>query len=164
MESLSEKILAYLKSHNTLTMTTVIDNKPQAAPLFYVNIGLSLYFLSEPKTRHCTNLAANSFVAAAITEDYHYWKDIKGIQLEGQAAQVTGKIEKARAMAAYIEKFPFVSDFIKSAEFRKLMDKVKFYKITPETVWFVDNSQGFSHREQLDMTNSSPKPPNMEVD
>lgn len=151
VENLSETILAYLKSHNTLTLTTVIDNKPQAAPLFYVNIGFTLYFLSEPKTRHCTNLTGNAYIAAAITEDYRHWKDIKGIQLEGQAGQVTGTVEKTRAMAAYIEKFSFVSDFLKSADFRMLMDKVKLYKIIPGTIWFVDNSKGFSHREQLDL-------------
>lgn len=153
MDKLAKTILAYLKNHNTLTLTTVLDNKPQAASLFYVNVGLKLYFLSEPKTRHCTNLSANSAIAATISEDYHNWKEIKGIQLEGRAVQVTGAVEKARAMAAYLEKFPFVADFIKSADFRKMMDKVKFYKITPDTVWFVDNSQGFSHREQLVLSN-----------
>ncbi|HEX3033291.1 MAG TPA: pyridoxamine 5'-phosphate oxidase family protein [Bacillota bacterium] len=151
MEALTGDILDYLKRHNTMVLTTAAENLPHAAPLFFASSGFTLYFLSDPATRHSGNLVDNPLVSVVVTEDYQQWRDIKGIQLEGKAEKVTGGLEKAKGMAVYLKKFPFVTDFLQSKDFRETAAKVQLYKITPTTIWFLDNAQGFSHRKRLSL-------------
>ena len=107
-DELKRQILDYLRSHNTMTLATCAGDAPWAATVFLASDDLQLYFFSAPDSRHCQNLAANSRVAVTIQEDYKDWREIKGIQLEGQVALVDGVLEKAKAMAVYARKYPDV--------------------------------------------------------
>jgi uncharacterized protein YhbP (UPF0306 family) len=151
-EELKRQILQYLESHNTMTLATCADEVPWAATVFYASDDLSLYFFSAPDSRHCQNLAVNARVAVTIQEDYKDWRQIKGVQLEGEVTLVDSVIEKAKALAVYARKYP---DIIKlftdpsSGAFYKAFLKVKFYRITPEHAFFIDNAQGFGKRREL---------------
>src|SRR5690242_4185913 len=107
-DSLKQTVLDYLKSHNTMTLATCAGDAPWAATVFFASDALRLYFFSAPDARHCQNLSANSRVAVTIQEDYHDWREIKGIQLEGRVTLVDGVLEKAKAMAIYARKYPDV--------------------------------------------------------
>ncbi|MGH7926491.1 MAG: pyridoxamine 5'-phosphate oxidase family protein, partial [Candidatus Binatia bacterium] len=107
-EELKRQILDYLHAHNTMTLATCAGNVPWAATVFYASDDLSLYFFSAPDSRHCENLAANSRIAVTIQEDYRDWRQIKGLQLEGNVALVDSVIEKAKALAVYARKYPEV--------------------------------------------------------
>ncbi len=146
---LRQAVLAYLQQHNCLTLATNGPDGPWAAAVFYVNLEYNLYFLSEKKTRHAQDLAYQSRVAATINQDYNDWRQIRGIQLAGEAAIIVGVEEKARAMAAYTAKFPFVQSFFLSPKFYPLMLRTKLYRLRPEKIYLLDNSRGFSHREEL---------------
>lgn len=154
---LHQKVLAYLKEHNTMTLGTYSEKQPWAASVFYVHDEhLNLYFLSDPASRHCHHLAENSMVSATINEDYHDWKKIKGIQIEGLAERLTSPVEKTKALSLYLSKFPFVKDFITSPlAFLSHMVvsgkpfSVEIYKVVPEHLFYLDNETGFSHREEL---------------
>jgi hypothetical protein len=149
---LKQQILDYLRSHNTMTLATCAADMPWAATVFYANEDLQLYFFSSPEARHSLNLEVNSRVAVTIQEDYKDWRVIKGIQLEGKVMLVDGIIEKAKAMAVYARKY---ADVIKlftdpsSGIFHKAFLKVKFYRVVPEKVFFIDNEQGFGKRQEL---------------
>ena len=109
-------------------------------------------FFSAPDSRHCQNLAANPRVAVTIQEDYHDWRQIKGIQLEGQVVAVDSVAEKAKAMAVYAGKYPEVIRLFTnpaSGIFYKAFLKVKFYCVIPERVYYIDNEQGFGQRQEL---------------
>ncbi len=156
-EGLKQTILSYIKQHNTVTIATLDATSLWATALFYANDGFTLYFLSDPKTRHGRNLVEHPSVAATINEDYHDWRSIKGIQLEGTACVVTGRIEKAKAMAMYLRKYPFVAEFFGSPSKigKGMFDKVSsttLYKIVPTRILFIDNEKGFGHREELTLT------------
>jgi uncharacterized protein YhbP (UPF0306 family) len=150
---LKRQVLEYLQSHNTMTLATCAGDSPWAATVFYASEDLQLYFFSLPEARHSLNLAANPRVAVTIQEDYKDWRAIKGIQLEGKVLMVDGVIEKTKAMAAYARKY---ADIIKlftdpaSGIFHKAFLKVKFYRVVPEKVFFIDNEQGFGKRQELD--------------
>lgn len=148
-EKLRLKILNYMAAHNTLTLATTNGQKPWAAALYYVNKDFILYFLSKPQSLHCQNLNLNPNVSVTINEDYKNWREIQGIQLEGRACQVTEKTEKARAMALYIKKYPFVKNFYSVSNLKNALLSVKLYKIVPETIYFVDNSRGYFDRGQI---------------
>ena len=149
---LKQQILDYLRSHNTMTLATCAGDIPWAATVFYASDDLQLYFFSAPEARHSLNLEVNSRVAVNIQEDYKDWRVIKGIQLEGKVMLVDGIIEKAKAMAVYARKY---ADVIKlftdpsSGIFHKAFLKVKFYRVVPEKVFFIDNEQGFGKRQEL---------------
>ena len=149
---LRPRILAYLESHNTMTLATCSEDIPWAATVFFASDGLSLYFFSSPESRHCQNLTVNGKVAVTVQEDYKDWRKIQGVQLEGRVAPVDSVMEKAKAMAVYARKYPEVIKLFTdpaSGVFHKAFLKVKFYRVTPEKVYFIDNTQGFGNRQEL---------------
>ena len=151
-DMLREQVLDYLKHHNTMTLATCAGDTPWAATVFFASDELRLFFFSAPESRHGQNLAANSKVAVTIQEDYHDWRAIKGIQLEGRVALVDGVIEKAKAMAIYARKYPEVIKLFTDPEsgiFYRAFVKVKFYCVAPERLYFIDNEQGFGKRQEL---------------
>ena len=149
---MKQQILGYLESHNTVTLATCAGEQPWAATVFYASDELQLYFFSAPDARHSVNLSANPRVAATVQEDYKDWRAIKGIQLEGRVRPLEGVIEKAKAMAVYARKY---SDVIRlftdpqSGAFYKAFLKVKFYRIEPDRIYYIDNAQGFGKRQEL---------------
>ncbi len=153
---LRERVLAYLAAHNTMSLATVgADGRPWAATVFYANVGTDLYFLSEPKTRHSQNILASGCVAATVNEDYRDWQQIKGVQLEGRAEEVGGKLELARALGAYLSKYPFVKQFLAPGQLlqgMKIAGKsfdIRLWRLRPERLYYLDNARGFSAREEL---------------
>jgi uncharacterized protein YhbP (UPF0306 family) len=148
-DALRERALTYLRQHNVLTMATGGPQGVWAAAVFYVNHGFTLYFLSAPTSRHSLNIAASPVVAATVQEDYRDWREIKGIQLEGAAVRVEGA-ERAAAVARYGLKFPIIANLARApAEIVRALDRVAWYRVTPSRLYFVDNSQGFGHRDEV---------------
>lgn len=149
MTGLRERVLDYLRGHHVMTIATLGESGPWAAAVFYVNDGFKLYFLSAPSTRHCANIAADARIAATIQEDYADWPAIKGIQLEGTARELQGT-EADAARRLYGTKFPVVGDPASApAAIAAAMAKIRWYQVEPDRLWFVDNSAGFGHRDEL---------------
>jgi uncharacterized protein YhbP (UPF0306 family) len=151
-DELKQQVLSYLEMHNTMTLGTCSGDVPWAATVFYASDDLRLYFFSVPDSRHCQNLAANPRVAVTIQEDYHDWRKIKGIQLEGTVTLVDSVVEKAKALAVYARKYPEVIKLFTnpaSGLFYKAFLKVKFYCVVPQVLFYIDNEQGFGKRQEL---------------
>ena len=153
-KALEQTIRRYMATHNTISLAVAAGDVPHAASVFYVNIGFNLYFLSSPSSRHGEILAQNPRVSGTINEDYADWLQIKGIQLEGRIEYVGGIMKNARIVGAYIKKFPNVADFLNSTDtlgpaVARKVSGVKFYRITPSRIFFIDNAQGFGHRDEL---------------
>jgi len=167
---LKETVLKYLQEHYTMTIATAKGENPWAAAVFYANDGFTLYFLSDPESRHSKEIAENPAVAATVNEDYHDWRKIKGVQMEGKAELVTTEDELAKAVATYVEKYSFTAPYLKftSSPFPgivgyldKLISKLpftpslpttftaRFYKLTPTKVRFIDNEKSFAHHEEF---------------
>ena len=171
-EALREQALDYLRAHNTVTIATHGPDGPWAAAVFYASAGFDLYYLSAPDSRHSVNIHANPRISATVNEDYHDWRQIKGIQLEGEAHVLRDEAELARATAIYVEKYPFTARYLKLllspfASVVKYLDKVlerlpfapdigaspaKFYKITPRHLYFIDNEHGLGKRREIPLT------------
>jgi uncharacterized protein YhbP (UPF0306 family) len=127
------QLRALLPEWNILTLATLgPDGDPQAADLYYAETDdLTLYFVSIPGSRHTVNIARNPRVAVTIHVDSSQWRDIRGVQLQGTCALVTGA-DRARAWARYCAKFPFV---LADAALARALDKVSVYRITPRGEW-----------------------------
>ena len=143
--------LNYLRAHNTLTLATGGPSERWAAALFYVNDDFTLYWLSDPQARHSQHVARDPRVAVAIHEDYRDWRVIQGIQMEGLAEEV-GEIRAAeRPMRLYTAKYPFLGDRRNPpAALAEALERTRVYRFTPNRVFFIDNTRGFGHREEVD--------------
>lgn len=168
-EELKETILGYLKEHIIMTLATVEDGTPWAATLFYANDGLVLYYLSAPTSRHSRNVKENSIVAVTVDEAPDDWRKIKGIQMEGKVELVSMEEELAKAVAAYVAKFPFTAAYLKlimspftkvTAYLTKVLRRLpfadglpaapaQFYKVVPGRIRFIDNERDFGHPREL---------------
>jgi uncharacterized protein YhbP (UPF0306 family) len=142
---------------------------PWAATLFYASDGFTLYYLSDPITRHSENIVENPLVAVTVDEDPGDWQKIKGIQLEGKAELVSTAEEVTRATKTYVAKYPFTAPYLKLimspfpkavAYLEKVIRKLpflegipatsaRFYKVTPTKIRFIDNKKDFGHPEEL---------------
>jgi uncharacterized protein YhbP (UPF0306 family) len=149
---LPPQVAIYLAEHHVMTLATHGAEGPWASAVFYANDGASLIFLSAPGTRHCRNLAQDARCAATIQEDSGDWKQIKGIQLEGRVVELQGDEEK-RAQQLYGEKFPVVGAVANvPPAIVKALAKVHWFRLVPAHLYFIDNSKGFGHRDEIDLS------------
>lgn len=149
MNELKATALQYLATHQVMTLATVGPEGVWAAAVFYVNDGFDLYFLSAGHTRHAQNFAAEPRVAATIQEDYQDWIAIQGIQLEGDVAQLAGAARHT-AVALYQKKFPFLRRPI--PQIVAALAQVNWYRLRPERFYFIDNTKGLGHRDEVPLT------------
>lgn len=149
MSDTKTRIQQFLAVHTTLTLATLAeDGRPQAAALFFAEMeDLSLIFISEPRVRHSQNVTRDSRVAAAIYADGQAWQSIRGIQLEGSCILLAGE-SAAEARAVYLAKYPFIAE---NKMLLAMLERVSFYKIRPAWIRLIDNSQGFGHKEELQL-------------
>ncbi len=154
---LRSRVKSYLRDRQVATLATSGSEGLWAAAVFYVSDGYTLYFLSSPTTRHCLNLAKNPRVAVTIHEDYADWLDIKGVQIEGLASEISG-LEEKRARSLYGKKFPLVGKLAQApAAIVRALAKVRWYKVVPQRLYFIDNSVGLGHRDEVDLSLPSSK-------
>jgi uncharacterized protein YhbP (UPF0306 family) len=150
-DGLRANIIGYLKAHRVMTLATSAGDAPWAAGVFYVSHDFTMYFFSDPKSRHCANVRRNPAASAAIHENYADWREIRGLQIEGRVEEVSAA-EMPAMMGAYVAKFPFVRDLLTPEGLFRIGGKAidaRFYKLMPSRCVLLDNGKGFSHREEF---------------
>lgn len=154
-DDLRHRIDTFLAQHTTLTLATVGSDGPQATALFYAHdLTLSLYFLSDPATRHGRNLTADQRSAATVQADGQDWRRINGLQIEGWVAPVSTPEDWDVAYEVYQAKFPFVGAALKGQSLTGItlsgpLARSRFYRFTPRWMRLIDNRLGFGHKEEL---------------
>lgn len=148
-DDLATTVAQYLQRHHVMTLATCGAGGPWAAAVFYVSVGPVLYFLSSPTSRHCRDLAANPRCAATVQQDTGEWQRIQGVQLEGLAVELPGDEERL-ARLHYARKFPLVGQPEHApAPIAAALAKVRWYRLQPTQLHFIDNSRGFGQREAV---------------
>jgi len=143
-----DEVLAYLADHHVMTLATHGPEGPWAAAVFYVSEGFNLTFLSSPSTRHAGDLETDAHCAAAIHENYEDWPQIKGVQLEGQVRRLSGT-DRAKAIGRYAKRFPVMRPKSAPAFLQAALARVAWYELTTDRCFFIDNSKGFGHRDEI---------------
>ena len=141
-----EEALAYLEAHNVMTLATYGTEGAWAAAVFYASDGFDCIFLSAPTSRHARHIQTNEQIAAAVHEDYPGWENIKGIQMSGMAVRLSGQ-ERSRGETLYRQKFTFLDSA--PDEIQTALDRIAWYRLRPERLYFVDNSRGFGFRQEI---------------
>jgi uncharacterized protein YhbP (UPF0306 family) len=165
-DDLRDRVAAYVASHHTMTVATVGPSEgespgtaaasgaavgPHAASVFYVVDGaLRLVFISKPSSVHARHIGPGGPVAVTVSEDYGDWELIQGVQLWGHARLLTGA-GRAKAMALYLTRFPFVRDMLKQPRLAELIAGIGVYQVVPHRLAFTDNTTGVFGREVLEL-------------
>ncbi len=149
-----ETVVRFLEQHAAMTVATADpQGVPWATPVFYVNDGLCLYWLSNPRNRLSTCLAANPRAVATIIGPGPEWSLMQGLQIEGKVSMVRAWREYFRCARLFIRKFPdFSHQFLPSTAVQRVRDvgQRRFYALESERLWFTDHTQGFGARVELD--------------
>jgi uncharacterized protein len=137
-----------------MTIACSGEDRPWAADVFYARQGLDLIFFSSPTSRHCTAFSGNPAAAATIHGDYRGWKEIKGLQMEGQVERIAGAAAKARGLAIYLKRYPFVKEFFSEhgaiySQVAKKVAGVSLYSFRPFYILYTNNETGFGTRWKL---------------
>jgi len=140
-------IREFLDGHRTLTLAVADADGPWAADVYYVRVDAALWFFSKPDSRHATALGADSRAAGTVHAEATGWRDIRGVQMAGTASKVPGGEERDRAIARYLEKFPFAKPLLVG----EFLGKVRFYRFDPTTVQWIDNTEGLGRRREVEL-------------
>jgi len=146
MNNFEKSVLNFIAKHNTMSLSTVSDEGlPCSASLFYVNKGFIFYFVSGISSLHSRNIASCPLVSITINKDYSDWRLVRGLQIRGRATEV-GEVESLKVVSLYFEKYEFMNEVLNDGN---ISDDVRFYKVIPEIVRFIDNTRGFGHKEEI---------------
>jgi uncharacterized protein YhbP (UPF0306 family) len=155
---ITKKALELLHSEHIVTLATCDGKRPWAAAVYYVLSNKSFYFFSNPDSRHIVNSAEGKPVAATVHEPSSGWSDIRGVQMEGKIEEAGFDMGSTTAYALYISRFTFIHEMGKAPltpllSFAALETsfKVKWYKFTPDRVYYLDNSIQFGYREEVEL-------------
>ncbi|HSD41435.1 MAG TPA: pyridoxamine 5'-phosphate oxidase family protein [Burkholderiales bacterium] len=149
VDSLAERIEAFLDAHHVVTLATVGEAGAHAASLMYARNGFALYWTSDPATRHSLHLEREARVTATIAPDYTDFRVVRGLQIAGQARRLDGR-EAEDARAALVGRYAFLAELASGPPaLRAAFAKAAFYALVPERITLVDNSLGFGHKETL---------------
>jgi uncharacterized protein YhbP (UPF0306 family) len=130
-----------------MTLATCdLAGNPHAAPVYFAASGeLSLFFFSDRQSLHGQHIAQNPQVAAAIYPQCQGWRDIRGVQLRGQAGLVDSPAEWQAAWEGYQAKFPFVRSL------RAIVAQNQLYVLVPHWIRWIDNAQSFGFKQEWDL-------------
>ncbi|MHA1378818.1 MAG: pyridoxamine 5'-phosphate oxidase family protein [Candidatus Helarchaeota archaeon] len=146
-EKVLEKAIAYLDSHNLLTMATATNSGvPHAACLEYANNKMDVYVSTWMGSRKLKNIQKNPKVFYEVHDVVNINKDdiknIKGLQVAaiGKVLQYPSSQFKA-AWDIMIKKYPIF-------KLVKLNEKRAILHFIPETLWMLDYSIKFGHTDK----------------
>jgi uncharacterized protein len=131
-----------LKSESTLALsTTAPDGSPRVAPLFYLpGEDLRLYWFSSPSSGHSRNLKRDPAAAAAVYCSTDDWRQIRGVQMRGQAAAVSDRVLRQKITDSYIARFRL------GTLFGAAMARSRLYEFRPVWLRYLDNSRRFGYK------------------
>jgi uncharacterized protein YhbP (UPF0306 family) len=146
---------AFLAERYTLSLATNGPDGPWVAAVYFAGGLAELYFLSSPTSRHGRNLALDPRVAASINADEHDWRQIRGIQLEGECRPPATASALLRAWRAYLAKYPLVRGMLRGqgvpAGAAARMAGTRIYCLQPRRLFYLDNRLGFGNRQEIQL-------------
>ena len=133
-----KELFNFLTNHKLMCIGTYYKLPWSACVYYLFDDNFNLYFVSNPKTKHCVNISKNSKVSIVIVnseQDPEGKK--KGFQARGSASKVTSVGEIKEIIKAW-NKRGFVK--VTYNEFKKAW-KSRFYKIKLTDIQLFDQNQ-----------------------
>jgi uncharacterized protein len=147
---LRKEILAFLQSQHVMSLATVVEGTAHAANVMYALDDLSLFWTSDPGSRHSLAIERDPRVAATVAPDYADFRLIRGVQIAGHARRLDGPGETAHAKELLRRRFPFLKDLDGAPEaLRTAIDNAAYYRLDPEVMTLIDNTRKFGDKRTL---------------
>jgi uncharacterized protein YhbP (UPF0306 family) len=133
-----ESIRHFMKKNHLLTICARDEEDMWCANCFYVADveSMSLYFMTDSKTRHGGLMVKNNTVVGTIAPQPRTVAVVKGIQYQGEAILLQDEADKA-ARQLYCKRFP-VARVMNSPIWQLRLDDIKM----------TDNTLGFGKKLQ----------------
>jgi nitroimidazol reductase NimA-like FMN-containing flavoprotein (pyridoxamine 5'-phosphate oxidase superfamily) len=138
---LEHRIVDFLREGHLANLATVEGQRPNVSAVEFATDGLTLYFVSIPKTQKVVNLKQNPAVALTVNGQGRSRDDVMGVQYYGRAVPVTDPEAIERIKTLFFDKYLFED----AAHW--FGSRILFYEVTPERIDLVDYSRGFGHKE-----------------
>jgi uncharacterized protein YhbP (UPF0306 family) len=134
--------LELLEQQSTVALATGDDRgEPHCAPLFYVSDeDYRLYWFSSPRSQHSKNLKRDARAAATVYAPTDEWKEIRGLQMRGEAYVVRDRVLRRKIAERYVERFRL------GGTFAPAMAATRLYCFEPSWIRYLDNTRGFGYR------------------
>jgi uncharacterized protein YhbP (UPF0306 family) len=125
-------VVEYLRTRPVLTLATASAAAvPRATSLLYVSEGVDLFFWTHPESSTALQIRGNPAVAFTVDEYAEDWRQIKGVQGQGECRVVINPAEVDRVVEAFEAKFGGVE---------RRRANVAFFRITPLELRFVEST------------------------
>jgi uncharacterized protein YhbP (UPF0306 family) len=138
IEKDKKEVLDFLGKHKLMSLGTYYKLPWSACVYYLFDDNFNLYFVSNPKTKHCQNISHNSKVSITVADSN---QDPKGNKLGFQASGITKKVTSVSEVKEIIKawnKRGFVPVTYKI--FKKAW-KSRFYKIKLTDIQMFDENQ-----------------------
>lgn len=160
-EELEKAIIGLMDSNTTITLACSLEDVPWAAAVYFARRDFDFVFFSDRSSRHSQVFRKNPQAAGAIHGQYSTWQEIKGLQLAGTVEQITSVVDRAKAAAVYLKKFPFVKQFLAdpsalSIDVAAGVSGISLYVFRSRTIRYVSNLEGFGIRWRLEISDGRP--------
>jgi uncharacterized protein YhbP (UPF0306 family) len=151
-ESLAARLIA---TQRTMTIATA-DPKPWAAPVYYLARDGRFFFFSNSESRHVTEAIATSSCAASIYRDSDDWREIEGLQMDGEIQAVPIDNDATEIFRAYVDKFPSVRSFFadEAIDLSLFLGRFrsKMFGFTPRRLYYLNNQAGLGSRKEIQLS------------
>jgi uncharacterized protein YhbP (UPF0306 family) len=147
-DDLAGRIATFLDAHHVMSLATCGPRGSHAANVFYARDGLSLFWVSDWQSTHSRNIAINPRVSATIAPDYRDFDEVCGVQIFGEAHQLSDTTERDGARALMAMRYPTLSD---RPMIERAYASAEAYRLVPSKIIMIDNRHGFAHKDTLDL-------------
>jgi uncharacterized protein YhbP (UPF0306 family) len=145
-----------LLEYTTMTLATSSpEGHPHAAPVYFVALPtpaegaqednpapFQLLFFSERDSQHSRDIDQRGIAAGAIYAQSQDWREIRGLQMVGDARFIPRGPEWQSAWKGYSQKFPFVNAL------KLIVARNALYALTPTWLRLVDNRIRFGYKQE----------------
>lgn len=139
-EGVRQSVLRVLEDNVLFSIATVTgDGRAHVNTAYFCySDDLELYFLSDPGSLHCRNLATNSSMAVAVFSSAQKWVDPgRGVQLFGTCSQARGR-RAGKAEELYEARFPAHASWKASLSEADLARAYRFYRFVTTKLKILD--------------------------
>ena len=144
----ARSVLDLLDAHTVMSLATVSDGRPHAVSLMYANDGYTLYWLSDPRSRHSVALRQSAESTVTVSRQFADFREIIGVQATGTAHEIADDAEAKAGLRMLAERYEFLEQFTSGPRsLVRRLDLAAVYRFDPVEVTLIDNSKGFGHKE-----------------
>lgn len=150
-DDLAGRIATFLDAHHVMSLATCGPRGSHAANVFYARDGLSLFWVSDWQSTHSRNIAINPQVSATIAPDYSDFDEVCGVQIFGEAHQLSDAAERDGARALLATRYPTLQRLSDRPMIEQAYSSAEAYRLVPNRIIMIDNRCGFGHKDTLDL-------------